>query len=62
MAAVESNQLMADGLRIRMSRTSLRDLRGTLDPSAALRDVGNGDRKMSANRNLSEQRFHRTDF
>jgi hypothetical protein len=45
-----------------MSRTSLRDLRGTLDPDAALRDVRDADREMAPDCNLAEQRFHSTDF
>jgi hypothetical protein len=45
-----------------MVKTSLRGLGGTLDPSAALRDVGDAHGKMSPDRNLTKQRLYRADF
>jgi hypothetical protein len=45
-----------------MLRTSVRGLGGTLDPSAALRDVGDTDREVSPDRNLAEQRLYHAEF
>jgi hypothetical protein len=45
-----------------MLRTSLRGLGGTLDPGAALRDVGDAHGKMTPDRDLTEQRLYRADF
>src|SRR4029077_19621882 len=36
----------------------LGNLHRTFQPSTALSDVGNRDRKMATNRNFSEERFH----
>jgi hypothetical protein len=45
-----------------MLRASLRGLAGTLNPGAALRDVGDAHGKMSPDRNLAEQRLYHAYF
>jgi hypothetical protein len=45
-----------------MSGTSSRDLRRSLDSGSALSDIRDADRKMSADRDFSEQRLYHTDL
>src|SRR5215471_16409938 len=49
-------------LVLSMACSSPGDLRGTFESRAPLGHVGNRDRKVATNRNLSEQGFHRCNF
>src|SRR6201998_216702 len=62
IAPVESakrNANQKSNLVLRMAGSSFGNLRRTLESDAALRDIGNRDRQMAANRNLPKQGLDR---
>src|SRR5437870_13065853 len=60
--AAANSDLLQRTLGLRMILTATRCQRLPLDSGAALGDVGDRDRKMAAQRDLSEQRLHRAYF
>src|ERR1700738_3734152 len=57
-----SAELSSSSLSMRMLGSFLRDLCRPLDAGAALSDVGNADRQMSANGNFTKKSFNGADF
>src|SRR5207302_11346168 len=60
--AAASSELVHRALELDMIGTSASCRRLPLDAGAALRDVGDRDLKMAAQRNLREERFHNAYF
>src|SRR5579871_5245371 len=60
--AMENPRTTVLSISLRMRSSSLRNVCRTLQSDAALRDIRNRNRQVSANRNLAEKRLDRRHF